>query len=213
VALFIPALLTSCGSRSVQADFGDVTVHRYEAVELAAAPQVLVQPRSAPARMPTAAFFPFRVMQGVEGRDYVGREVGRVFWQTWVRDEVFPIFEFRESMPWRGGRRAVAAARALGADLAVGGEITRVMAGGTVGATRLALRVEIYDTVSGSLVWSMAHAGQLERQFSKDYIFYEEKSHMPADPLYAVATAIAMDLARPVKSWLAGVEGFGPAPF
>lgn len=201
-AVFI-FLLVGCGPVEIQGDITEnVSVSVEEMVHRPWKAQVYVFPKESPQRPPTAVFFPFLIRQQIDSPDYYGREIGRFFWQEWLAQRVFPVFEYMEHTPWRGGDAAVAAARAKGADYAVGGEVTHMIAGGTLGETQLALRLYIYDAGTGDLVWSLAHSGQMKNRGMQDYVLIKKYSKMPPDPLYAVIRALAIDLSVPVNNWL-----------
>ncbi len=210
-SLFLPVALVGLalstagcyGPVEVDADIGSTAnVSVEEFVERPWQPQVFLHPQEkSPPRPLNALFFPFRLRQSMGNAGFYGREIARMFWQTWLREKVFPAVEFMENSAWKGGAAAVAEARARGADLAVGGEITQFMSGGTVGDSNLAIRLEIYDAVSGALIWSVAHAGQMRNRTTQDYILFTKTSKLPADPLYAITSALAWDLSKPVKEW------------
>ncbi|MGE4299222.1 MAG: hypothetical protein AB7E47_14485 [Desulfovibrionaceae bacterium] len=182
---------------------GRATRYVDEQVQLPARPDILVHPATSLMRPPSAVFFPLRVLQDMPDRQHMGREIGRVFWKTWLRGQVFPTFEYAQDAPWNGAAKALATARAMGAELAVGGDITYLYASGTAGDSEMAMRLEIYDVASGELIWSMEHSGMMTERITQDYILFMQKSRLPASPLYAITSAIATDMAAPVKEWIA----------
>ncbi|MBG0776223.1 MAG: hypothetical protein H0S85_07275 [Desulfovibrionaceae bacterium] len=171
-------------------------------------PRVAVQPVTPPTRELSAIFLPLRVRQNIDGSTHLGREIGRTFWRAWLAETVFPVFEFAEAATWPGGAEAAAAARAVGADLAVGGDVTYFYAGGTAGDTRIALNIEIWDAINGQMLWSIQQGGSVTRELTQDWIFTTRESRLPDDPVYAVVTALAHDMGRPVRAWQAA----GQAP-
>ncbi|GAB7078613.1 hypothetical protein [Megalodesulfovibrio paquesii] len=175
-------------------------------VTVAYSPQVYVHPAQFAERPYTAVFMPFRMDQAMDNTSHYGREVARFFYQTWLSQKLFPVMEFEERVSAQqagfGQTYAVAVARQKGADLAITGRVTRFLAGGSVGKSELAIRIEIYDAHSGQLVWSMAHSGQMEVGITKDFLLFFQKNNLPADPAYAITASIARNMAIPVRKWL-----------
>ena len=202
LALVVLLAASACGHMDIDHNLSSSpTLHVDSFVNRPYAPQLYVRPSTFPDRPLTAVILPFRIRQSMDNAQHYGREVTRIFWQNWLDQQVFPALEFMESTPWRGGEAAVAAARAKGADLAVGGDITYFMAGGTVGRSQVTLRLEIYDAYSGNLIWSIEHSGAMSNDLTRDYIFFTRQTRLPADPIYAITTAIAEDIAEPVLQW------------
>lgn len=162
--------------------------------------QFYVTPSEHPSERLTAVILPFRVQQAMDGARHYGREITRVFYQTWLKHKVFPIFEYMEQTPFTGVDAALNAARSKGADLAVVGYVTQILAGGSVGASQLAIRVEIYEAASGAMLWSMAHFGQMKPEVTRDFLLFSAQARMPQDPMYAISTVIAYDT-RNVGRW------------
>ncbi|MDR1946835.1 MAG: hypothetical protein LBQ51_06690 [Desulfovibrio sp.] len=170
-------------------------------------PEVHVQPRSAPPDGLRALFVPFRVTQPMENPVPLGYGMARTVWQTWLTMRVFPNLEFSgDDTPYRRDR-AAELGRRRNADLVIGGFVTYVYAGGTAGDTRLSLQIEAHDVPSGQLVWSMAQSGLIPAAQSTDFFLFTTRSRMPADPLHAVAQALASDMGLEVRNWMSG-----PAP-
>jgi len=162
---------------------------------------VTVRPKSSSMQEYSALFIPFRVEQHMADNRHHGREIMRVFWADWTSKSMFPIMVFDDTLYYRSPEEAVRLARQKGADLAVTGVVTYLLHGGTQSDTAASLRVEVYDAATGYLVWSMEQAGRMEAQSVEDYIFFARKTRLPMDPMYAVLTEIADNMARPVLKW------------
>lgn len=219
-------MLSACGSVQTKADnspvgfdfdmassgtvYLDAWVHRRDA-------QVLVYPQMSPPTPPKAIFVPFRMNQDMREGSEVAEHISRIFWQSWLQQQTFEVLRYSpELMPFIPGA-SIAAGRALGADLVVSGYVTRLLAGGTAGDSRLAVQVDIYDTVTGEMVWSMVHAGLIESTPKRDYLLFTQETRLPAEPIWAIATVLAADMAVPVKKWqhetdTEEVDPFAPAP-
>lgn len=163
--------------------------------------QVYVHPDVSPETSPKALFVPFRVTQRMEEASAVGVNVSRLVWQTWLQNQVLETIEFSTvGTPYRPDL-ALALGRQRGADLVVGGYITHLLDGGTVGDTAVSIAVEAYDVRSGNLLWSMAQGGTMPRSRVDDYLILATKSRMPTDPAAAVISAIARDMGLKVRAW------------
>ena len=204
--LTLPAL-AGCGStmrtveESVAFDFsGPVTFYKDQWARREP-PLVYVHPSEKADSQLTALFMPFRVTQPISQPEIIGYSQARVVWQTWLSKRLFSIMEFDgDNGPFRRDR-AIALARAKGADLAIGGFVTYYYAGGSEFESRLALQIEMYDTASGQLVWSMAQSAVMPARAINDYIVFATQTRLPADPMYALAKAIAEDTAKLLASW------------
>lgn len=183
-------------------DFGSkTTLYEKSTVSRPERPFVDLAPENSPDRELTAVVLPFRVVQETDWSRHLGREISSIFWRTWLAQKQFRILEYLEGYDWIGGMDAVSKARFLGADLAIGGEITHFMAGGTTGRSELSVRIYAYDAQSASLVWSITHAGAMDPGVIDDNILYWKKKRMPADPMYAVARQLAADIGQEFIRW------------
>lgn len=206
-ALLLSLALTACSSHVSDAELdyrlqGRSSVTTRAEVQKADAPLILLAPAAAPLREPTALFLPPRMRQSLSDGAHQGRELGQMVWRAWLAQRVFPLMQYDAEHPWRGPADGLALARAYGADLVVGGEVVRVLGGGSRGDSELVLRLEIYETATGALIWSMEHAGSVQAALSKDFIFFRSKRELPGQPLALIATALAADMARPVAAWI-----------
>lgn len=164
-------------------------------------PQSTVTPADQPAVPQTALFFPLANRLGMRDAAHVGQQLSRVFWGKWLQLKVFDTMPFAEGEPFKDPAKAVARARAAGFDLAVGGEFTYLLFGGSAGTSTVSLRLDIYDTASGELIWSMAHAGAMSADLTRDYFVFATKNRLPTEPVTAIVAALAEDLGKPVREW------------
>jgi hypothetical protein len=179
------------------------TIFKYEWVERNA-PEVHVYPPDLPGEAPTALLVPFRMMQAMaphEG-EHIAQEVTRVFWQTWLKEEILPVIEYDTARGLQSLNRALAVARAKGADMLITGQVNYFLSGGTLGLTQVGVRVEMYDVHSSALIWSIVHGGNIKAKATRDYIFFAAESKLPADPVYAVCRVLAWDIAAVIKDWI-----------
>lgn len=167
-------------------------------------PEVHVQPAVMGGASPKVLFVPFRVTQSIDNPTIIGYSTARTLWQTWLTMQIFPVMEFSgDDTPYRRDR-AVALARARGADMVVGGFVTYILAGGTVGPSQIAVQVEAHDTHTGQLVWSMAQSGLIPAERVTDYFLFSTKTRTPSDPLHAIVQAMASDMGRLMQDWTSG---------
>lgn len=168
--------------------------------------QVYVRPKTEPAVQPTVLFFPFMPRMDIPQAKHISREISRQVWQSWVSEELFPVMEYADYAEYYTPERAVSLARMRGADLVAGGYVTNYMAGGTAGDTYVALQIEIYDANSGALVWSMAHAGMMQSERTRDFIVFSARTRLPGDPTVAIVQALSHDMAAPMWTWMAKLK-------
>lgn len=164
-------------------------------------PQSTVTPADQPMVPQTALFFPLANRLGMRDAAHVSQQLSRVFWGKWLQLKVFDTLPFVDNKPFKNPAEAVAQARAAGFDLAVGGEFTYLLFGGSAGTSTVSLRLDIYDTATGELIWSMAHAGTMSADLTRDYFVFAAKNRLPTEPVSAIVAALAEDLGKPVREW------------
>jgi len=208
-ALLLPGLVSGCTYLDDKVNFdlaSQPTVYQNQWARRDA-PVVHVQPAEATDTPLTALFMPFRVTQKISDPEMVGYSQARVVWQTWLNKRLFSVMEFAaDSGPFRRDR-AVALARAKGADLAIGGFVTYYYPGGSEADSQVALQVEIYDAASGQMIWSMGQSAFMPARQVNDYILFATETRGPSDPMYALAKAIAEDMGEILGRWTPTVGG------
>ena len=162
---------------------------------------VTIHPNVNLEKRPTALFVPLGLTQKMRDSGAVSQGVSRQVWQQFLREETFSTLELANMDPPYRADMAVPLARSKGADMMVGGYITYYYDGGSNGDTSISLQLEIYDTRTGDLLWSVAHAGTLPYQTKRDFLLLEVESRMPADPMGAVIARVAGDMARLIHLW------------
>lgn len=205
VLLALSGFMTGCstmqaGEEHINIDLGSQpTVYRDQWARRNP-PQVYVRPQEMSGANPTALFVPFRVTQPISNPEMVGYSQARIFWQTWLSMQLFPAMEFDAAAgPFRRDK-ALALARGKGADLLIGGFVTYYYPGGTSGDSQVAVQLEIYDTASGQLVWSMAQSALMPAATTNDYLILAVKTRLPTDPMYALAKTMAQDMGLIIRS-------------
>ncbi|SBW02706.1 putative Lipoprotein [uncultured delta proteobacterium] len=209
LALVLPAFVSGCAYVDDRVNFdltGQTVVYRDQWARRDP-PSVYVQPAEVADSQLTALFVPFRVTQPITDPEIIGYTQARVVWQTWLAKRLFSVMEFDANQgPFRRDR-AIAAARARGADVVIGGFVTYYYAGGSEADSQVALQVEIYDTASGQLIWSMAQSALMPARMVNDYIVFSTETRAPSDPMFALARTIAEDMGNIIGRWAQPVDG------
>lgn len=215
--LLFVLLLSGCGATGRGFDehmrfdpSGKNTIYRDQGVQRDP-PEVQVQPISHEGASLKVLFLPFRVTQPMDNPNIAGYTIARVVWQTWLSMQLFPAMEFSgDDTPYRRDR-AVQLGRMRGADMVVGGFVTYLYAGGTAGASQVAIQLEAHDTRSGQMVWSLSQSGIIPAPRTNDYFAFATQTRQPSDPIHAITQAIAGDMGKVIQTWTAGPPGPGTA--
>ncbi|MEF2144944.1 MAG: OmpA family protein [Desulfovibrionaceae bacterium] len=151
---------------------------------------------------PKALLYPMWIREQLPERLELGRQMGRVLHGLWAGELLFPTLAYDERMVFHGRDKALDEARRRGADLLILPIVPYIYTGGSVDDTAMTLQLEIYDTKSRQLIFSMLQAGRMEFQRNKDWILWVSRTRMPDSPLYAIIRALGRDMAVPLASWL-----------
>ncbi|MDR2050699.1 MAG: hypothetical protein LBQ63_02885 [Deltaproteobacteria bacterium] len=208
VLILLPWSLFSAGCSSgnrLDLDFTGKPVYYADSRVVRNPPEVHIYPTNEVGGL-KVLFVPFKVIQKMDNPEMIGYSLSRAVWQTWSAMQVFEQFEFMaEAGPFRRDL-ALAYAKARNADMLVGGFVTHVFAGGNSADNRVALQIEAYDVNSGLQVWSVAQSGALPAPQTRDYLVFAVKNRLPADPLYAVTAALAVDMGEIMLNWIRKAE-------
>ncbi|MCC8195049.1 MAG: hypothetical protein LIP28_10425 [Deltaproteobacteria bacterium] len=209
LALVFPALAGGCAivDDRVSFDLASQPVVYRDQWARRQPPVVHVQPAEAADSELTALFVPFRVTQPISDPELIGYSEARVVWQTWLNKRLFSIMEFDANHgPFRRDR-AIALAREKGADVVIGGFVTYYYAGGSEADSQVALQVEVYDTASGQLIWSLGQSALMPARTVNDYIVFATETRSPSDPMYALTRVMAEDMGDILARWAKTVDG------
>ncbi len=163
---------------------------------------IAVRPKSRVYESPKVLVYPFWMAQKMENAQLVGRELARVFHNTWLENQVFETQTFDPQLTYRGPEQAIAIARRAGADLVVVGVIPYFYAGGTVDSSALSLQVRIYETRGGNLLFSFEQAARVNAKLPADWILFTVNTRLSDSPMADAVASMARDMAVPLKSWL-----------
>lgn len=205
ITIFCLLFVGACSphNHNVNLELGQATLYTNVPVRKLEQSKVSLRPKNSPAGSPSAIMLPLKMRQNMTRGYQVSGEISRVFWTAWLDQEVFPAFQYIDNPRIQTNRQddAIAMARSMGADLAVYGEISYLISGGSVDNTQLALRVQIVDARSGQLLWILEDSGFVAKMSQQDWLFLKHEGRMPDDPLYLITQAIAVDMAAPVRAW------------
>jgi OOP family OmpA-OmpF porin len=163
---------------------------------------VSVQPKERTYAPVKALFYPLWVSQQTIDQKVIGRSLGRVMVQTWRSQQLFPVLVYDEDLVFRSAEKAVAQGRQRGADVVVTGVVSYYYDGGSIDDSGISIRVNIYETATGQLIFSMDQAAHLESHLVEDWILWSARTRLPPSPMQAMTAAIAQDMAVPLASWL-----------
>ena len=164
-------------------------------------PQVFVRPNISPAHPPTALMTPLRVTQEIRDPVSVSRNLSRTFWQGWLNQQTFSVLEYAYDAQPYDPKYALALGKKKGADLVVGGYITHYLDGGHTGTSSVAVSIEIWETATGNLLWSLGQAGFLENQRAHDFYLFQVQTRQPMDPPGAILQLLAEETGKLVHDW------------
>jgi len=150
---------------------------------------------------PKALFVPLGLVQSSTDHSGISYGVSRILWQQFLAEQTFSVLEFSEGSPPYQVEYAVSRAKALGAQFLVGGYITHFIDGASVGDSKIAIQLEIYDTETGALLWAINQSGVLPYKTDKNNILFTIHNRMPIDAMSALVSAIGRDLAAYLHYW------------
>ncbi len=150
---------------------------------------------------PSALFMPFGLTQDHHDHAAISNGVSRIIWQQFLGEETFSVLEFSQTKPPYMVENVIPGARALGADFLVGGYITYYFDGAGVGDSKIAILLEVYDTNTGALLWSLNQSGIFPYKFEQKNVFFTIDNRMPMSPISSLVAAIGSDLAKFLHHW------------
>jgi len=164
-------------------------------------PQIYVRPNISPTNPPTALMVPLRITQDIRDPVSLSRNISRTFWQTWLNQRTFSVLEYAYDAQPYDPRRALALGKQKGADLVVGGYITHYLDGGHTGTSSVSISIEIWESATGNLLWSLAQAGLLEYQTAHDFYLFQVRTRQPMDPPSAILQLLAAEMGKIIHDW------------
>ncbi len=96
---------------------------------------------------------------------------------------------------------AIKIARERKCNLVIIPYITYCFLGGESAPTRLAIKIDIYETTKGNLIWSITHSGEIRAMKEEDYVLLKEKSYYPPYSEAYLLDRLCSDIYPPIKRW------------
>ncbi|WP_419787536.1 OmpA family protein [Pseudodesulfovibrio sp.] len=201
-ALLLAMLLVTAACANVDLSLTDQTKVYTDSPVRKSSLQVAVHPKGRQFRPLTAYFFPFVIQQPSSDYENLSGAFAEIFRNAWMEDELFPIMEFQPGTRYEGLDMALETARRRGADLLLIGQVPYFFAGNTLDDSAITIRMDIYATGSGDLVWSMLQSGRIEERQPDDFIYFRHEYRMTHGAFNKIIRSIARDMAVPLKAWL-----------
>jgi len=203
--LFFLLLLSSCSATNPQVNLaGDAATPLQIQINnwvRRQPPQIFVRPNISPTSPPTALMVPLRVTQEIQNPVSVSRNLSRTVWQAFLGQQAFSVLEYAyDAQPYEP-KRARALGKQKGADLVVGGYITHYLDGGHTGSSDVSISMEIWETATGNLLWSLGQAGILEYQQAHDFYLFQVRTRQSSDPPAAILQILATELGKTIHDW------------
>lgn len=170
-------------------------------------PAIYVRPQSPLGYRPTALFVPLRMVQQMNNAVTFSDMLTRQIWQIWLSQGAFSTLEYDPQAGPFERNRALAIARAKGAQILIGGYINHYMDGGSGGESSLSLVVEAYDVKTGNMIWQIAQGGLMDKETKHDFYLFTITERNPADPSGLIARSLAWDMGNVVKKWVDPASG------
>ncbi len=147
-------------------------------------------------------FVPLRVTQDIAQPRHISRNLSRQIWQVWLAQQAFAVLEYDDSFVPHKVSDALAAARAKGANVLVGGYISHYLDGGNAGKSAVSIQIEMYEVASGNLIWSMGQGGAMEKQQATDLFALGVQQRMPEDAAGLMVRSVGYDMGMKIKHWV-----------
>ncbi len=198
--------LTACGAGGITTSTsGEMATPyhiTYDAQVDVSSVRVYVQPNISPNEPLRGLFVPLRVTQDITQPRAVSRNVSQQLWQVWLSQKAFEALEYNDRVIPHNVSDALGLARQLGANVLVGGYITHYLNGGTVGNSSVSIQMEVYEVATGTLLWSMAQGGNMNKEQATDLFLVGVQQRMPGDPASLTARSLAYDMGLKIKDWV-----------
>lgn len=199
--LTLSIILIGCGTKvDVIADLsGPMRIEDVATVQTSPL-QVSVRPKSAPKEEPRALIVPIHMMNPIENATHVSKSITWEIWNIFLQHEVFRDIEY-VSKQVSSLQEALLRAREKKATLLITGMSNSFLDGGSVGPSRVALNLQIYDVATGALLWSLHQSGELRATQKMDYILLQRQSILPYNPIGTIVATLTYNMVQPVKLW------------
>ena len=192
--------MVSCATKDVEIDYTSVTVNLPSQI-IKDQPNFLIYPLNYPKHPPSAFLVPFNVMVKIEkNRIFLQREFTKILYNNFLKAQVFKRLLISKDYI-NNINEAIKRAREKKCDLVIIPTITYCFFGGRSAPTNMAIKIDIYDTNSKNLIWSITHMGEIKALEDKDYVFWKTRYNYPPFPEAALLNILLDDISEPIKRW------------
>lgn len=203
IVLFIAIVLVGCGGSNIHINSdlsGPMRIEKMAEVQTSSL-QVSIQPKTFPKEEPRVILIPIRMMNPIDNAIDVAKSITWELWNVWLQNEVFTQLDYASGQGVTSLQEALQYARQRKATILVTGISNSFLDGGSLGTSRVALNVQIYDVQTGSLLWSLHQSGELKPALTKDYIVVQQETILPHNPIGTIVATLAYNMVQPVKLW------------
>lgn len=195
-------ILIGCGTKvDITADLsGPMLIEDYAKVQTSQL-EVSVRPQTRLRDEPKVVIFPIRMMHPVENASAISKSITWEIWNVILKNQIFSHVEYASNREIESLQQALAYAREKKATLVITGISNSFLDGGSVGTSRVALNLQIYDVRTGALVWSLHQSGELKATQRMDYIVVQRQSVLPHNPIGTIVATLTNNMVQPVKLW------------
>lgn len=206
-ALLFILLLATAGCANIDPSLSDQIKVYTDAPVRKSALQVAVHPKDKQHTPLTAYFHPFVIQQANDDYAHLGEAFALEFHNVWTEEQLFSVQELEPGTRYQGVNVALRRARARGADLLILGFVPYFYAGSTVDDSAMTIRLNIYATGNGALLWTMLQSARMEFKQPEDWIYFRQETRLPTGSFNVLIRALARDMAIPLKGWLPDPNG------
>jgi len=207
ITLFLFTL--SCATKDFEIDYTTVTLKLPSHI-IKGKPNYLIYPLNSPNKPPSAFLVPFNIEVNIEkNRIFLQRELTKILYSNFLQNQVFKRFVLSKKNI-NNIYDAIKSAREKKCRLVIIPTLTYCFFGGRLSPTKMAIKIDIYDTRSQDLIWSITHMGEIKVFEDKDYIFWKTKYNYPLFPEAVLLSGLLDDINRPIKRWAEDIEPIFP---
>ncbi len=193
----------ACSNKYIDHDYSNITVNINISVEKSK-PNFLIFPINCPSSAESAIIFPFKIEQNItHNRKYLSFELTKVLYSAFLKNITFTKLILNDTFV-DSIDDAISLAKKENCDLIIIPYINYILFGGTSGSTIISLKIDIYDTQSKKLLWSITHMGKVGTRLDRDYIFLKTHYEIPYFIESIIICELAKDISVPIRLWNKG---------
>ena len=200
ILIFLFLLIASCETKNVEIDYTSVTVNLPSQI-IRGKPNFIIYPLNYPKHSPSAFLVPFNIKVKIEkNRMFLQREFTKILYNNFLKNQVFKrLLMSKDNI--NNIEQALKKAKEKKCSLVIIPTITYCFLGGRSAPTTMAIKIDIFDTKSKNLIWSITHMGEIKTLKDKDYVFWKTRYNYPLFPEAALLSILLDDISEPIKRW------------